>query len=659
MKRRILAFALVLALLCAFLPLRVAAAGTPRVKNIILMVPDGGGFGNFDLADAVKRGGGGIAGQRTPITTNAIAGETHDGLYLADYLIGTSRTRSSDSSVTDSAAGGTAITSGYRTLNGRVGLDPSGVPLPSLLEAAQADGKATGILTTSYWKDATPASAAAHVEHRSQTDKIAVQMLRHDLDIVLGGGSDCDSSGSVTAAQQGYTVVTDAATLAAAVRRGEKRIWSRFGEGNKIMTTDRKPSSQPTLLEMTKAAIEVLSTDADGFFLLVEGGCVDKGAHGQDARTAAAEYLAFDEAFAYAVNWAKRDGSTAVLAVPDHDTGALDVNDMEKVLRELKKGEKPTDSITWNRPGDHSSQNVGIWYYGPEAVRGTFMEAAGLPTEAGTVRTGAFYSGTTINEDYATDNCRLAAGLAAIAGLDMTPKRLFTPVALTTEGVAEDSAVLTLSDGTRQGFPYGIAVRSEESTPRLYLPEIVARRLQNNDAPFTDVAQGAWYEPAVRTAFFRFWMEGTAADRFSPEEPMSRAMFVTVLWRIAGQPDGRPTAFTDVPEGKWYSRAVAWANAEGIVIGTSRTTFSPQEALTREQLATILLRYGKKNGMVGAERGSVGDFADGSSVSPFALDAMRWAIGAGVINGADGRLLPKNNATRAETAAVLVRFMKT
>ena len=138
---------------------------------------------------------------------------------------------------------------------------------------------------------------------------------------------------------------------------------------------------------------------------------------------------------------------------------------------------------------------------------------------------------------------------------------------------------------------------------------------------------------------------------------MSRAMFVTVLWRIAGQPDGRPTAFTDVPEGKWYSRAVAWANAEGIVIGTSRTTFSPHEALTREQLATILLRYGKKNGMVGAKRGSVGDFADGSTVSPFALDAMRWAIGAGVINGADGRLLPKNNATRAETAIVMMRLL--
>ena len=656
MKLRVLAAALVLALLCAMFPVQAAAA-TPQVKNIILMIPDGGGFGNFDLAEAAKLAGTGVKGQRTPITTDAIAGETHNGLYLSDYLIATSRTRSSDSEVTDSAAGGTAISSGYRTVNGRVGMDPTGVPRPSLLEAAQADGKATGIVTTSYWTDATPGSFAAHVKKRGQTDQIAVQMLRHDLDILLGGGSDRDSLGRVSAMREGYTVVDDAKSLADAVARGEKRIWSRFGEVGQIMDSDRKPSTQPTLVEMTKAAIEVLSDDADGFFLLVEGGCVDKKAHSQDARTAAAEYLAFDEAFAYAVNWAKQDGSTVVLAVPDHDTGALDVNDLDAALCDLKSGVKPTDSITWNTPGNHSGQNVGVWYYGPESVREAFLQAVGLPTQAGTVRTGKFYSGTQMNEAYAVDNYRLAEGLAKVAGLDLTASRLFTPLAADTTAVAADTAVFTLPDGTRQNFPYGIAVRSEESTPRIYVPEIVARRLQNPSAPFVDVAQDAWYQSVVCAAFFRFWMDGTAPDRFSPGETMSRAMFVTVLWRIAGRPCGKTTAFTDVPDGQWYSNAVAWAKQEGIVLGTSPTTFSPDEALPREQLATLLLRYGKKNALVGSERGSVSSFADGASVSPYALDAMRWAIAAGVINGADGRLLPQDNATRAEAAAVLVRFL--
>lgn len=656
MKLQVLAAALVLALLCAIFPVQAAAA-TPPVKNIILMIPDGGGFGNFDLAEAAKLAGTGVKGQRTPITTNAIAGETHNGLYLSDYLIATSRTRSSDSEVTDSAAGGTAISSGYRTVNGRVGMDPNGVPRPSLLEAAQADGKATGIVTTSYWTDATPGSFAAHVKKRGQTDQIAAQMLRHDLDILLGGGSECDSLGRVSAMREGYTVVDDAKSLADAVARGEKRIWSRFGEVGQIMDSDRKSSTQPTLVEMTKAAIEVLSDDADGFFLLVEGGCVDKNAHRQDARTAAAEYLAFDEAFAYAVNWAKQDGSTVVLAVPDHDTGALDVNDLDAALRDLKNGVKPTDSITWNTPGNHSGQNVGVWYYGPESVREAFLQAVGLPTQAGTVRTGKFYSGTQMNEAYAVDNYRLAEGLAKVAGLDLTASRLFTPLAADTTAVAADTAVFTLPDGTRQAFPYGIAVRSEESTQRIYVPAIVARRLQNPSAPFVDVAQDAWYQPVVCAAFFRFWMDGTDADRFSPEETMSRAMFVTVLWRIAGRPGGKATAFTDVPDGQWYSTAVAWANQEGIVLGTSPTTFSPDEALTREQLAALLLRYGKKNALVGSERGSVNSFADGASVSPYALDAMRWAIAAGVINGSDGRLLPQDNATRAEAAAVLVRFL--
>ena len=130
MKQRLLAALLALALLCAVFPAQAAAAA-PQVKNIILMIPDGGGFGNYDLAEAAKLAGTGVKGQRTPITTDAIAGETHNGLYLSGYLIGTARTRSSNKAVTDSAAGGTAISSGYRTVNSRVGMDPDGVPRPS------------------------------------------------------------------------------------------------------------------------------------------------------------------------------------------------------------------------------------------------------------------------------------------------------------------------------------------------------------------------------------------------------------------------------------------------------------------------------------------------------------------------------------------------
>ena len=138
---------------------------------------------------------------------------------------------------------------------------------------------------------------------------------------------------------------------------------------------------------------------------------------------------------------------------------------------------------------------------------------------------------------------------------------------------------------------------------------------------------------------------------------MSRAMFVTVLWRIAGRPAGGVTAFTDVPDGQWYSGAVAWAAQEGIVLGTTRTTFSPDEALTREQLATILLRYAEKNALDEAARSSLSGFADGASVSPYAREAMCWAVGAGIFKGSDGLLLPQDGATRAQAAAVLVRFL--
>ncbi len=174
--------------------------------------------------------------------------------------------------------------------------------------------------------------------------------------------------------------------------------------------------------------------------------------------------------------------------------------------------------------------------------------------------------------------------------------------------------------------------------------------------------QNAWYHGAVAFAAGRGLFYGTGEFSFSPESTMTRAMLVTVLWRSAGEPKQGQNSFRDVPEGAWYTDAVAWAAANGIVNGVGEGRFSPDGTLTREQLATILMRYSQSIGRTIGARGDLGTFPDGNQVSPWASDALSWAVGDGLINGsrAGGKdyLRPQGSATRAQVATILMRFFE-
>ena len=176
---------------------------------------------------------------------------------------------------------------------------------------------------------------------------------------------------------------------------------------------------------------------------------------------------------------------------------------------------------------------------------------------------------------------------------------------------------------------------------------------------YTDVPDGEWYAEAVQYVTERGLMNGTSETTFSPMLSMSRSMLVTVLYRLAGEPEAGECPFTDVPDGTWYTDAVAWAAANGIVTGVSETTFAPDAAITRESLAVILYRYADVKEQTQGEKGDLSAFADGASVSDWAVDAMAWAVGEGILNGKGGSTLdPQGTATRAEVTAMLMRFCK-
>ena len=177
--------------------------------------------------------------------------------------------------------------------------------------------------------------------------------------------------------------------------------------------------------------------------------------------------------------------------------------------------------------------------------------------------------------------------------------------------------------------------------------------------PFTDVKTDDWFFEAVKYVYDNKLMDGTSTTTFAPLMTTNRAMIVTILWRLEGQPETDATlSFTDVESGVWYTDAVNWATSKGIVKGYSDTVFAPNDTVTREQLATILYRYAEYKEYDVSAKGDLTTFTDGSAVSTWAADGMTWAVGAELITGKDGgKLDPTGTATRAEVATILMRFL--
>ena len=177
--------------------------------------------------------------------------------------------------------------------------------------------------------------------------------------------------------------------------------------------------------------------------------------------------------------------------------------------------------------------------------------------------------------------------------------------------------------------------------------------------PFTDVSTSDWFYSDVMFVYENGLFSGTDSRSFSPNASMTRVMLVTVLYRLEGEPAGTgSSSFSDVRSGSYYEKAVAWAAANGIVTGTGSTSFSPDAKVTREQLAAILYRYAQYKKLDTDAGAKLDSFSDAGNVSGYASEALSWAVSEGLINGASGRLMPKGDATRAQVAAILHRFVE-
>lgn len=202
------------------------------------------------------------------------------------------------------------------------------------------------------------------------------------------------------------------------------------------------------------------------------------------------------------------------------------------------------------------------------------------------------------------------------------------------------------------------AGRSERSCTRCDLKETKELpMLVCPSAQYQDVEKTAWYHDAVDFAVQNGIMNGVSDTAFAPNDKLTRAMLATILYRIDGDSGSHEHPFTDVEKGSWYEKAVAWAYSSGVINGTGATTFAPNENVTREQAAAMLYRYTAYCGEKTDVAGDLSAFRDADSISAYAVEPMRWAVGMQILNGkGDGILDPTGTATRAEITKIIMKW---
>ncbi|MGZ5445812.1 MAG: alkaline phosphatase [Thermoanaerobaculia bacterium] len=309
----------------------LAATPQPAPKNVILLIADGAGLGHLTLARHIRA-------DAFRIGTMPVVGVFTTGCF--------------NRAVTDSAASATAFATGSKTNYEMLSLDPKTLaPMETVLEIAEKRGKATGLVTTAAFFDATPAAFAAHAKHRHDKD-VAAQMLRSGADVIAGTlledfTNELSPELAKVAEDHGWTVVNTRAKLDAA--EGTKLL-AIFAWRERNLDVDEAP-----LPVLAKWAIDHLDDDPDGFFLVIEHEGTDSSSHQNHTADLRKALTSFDEAVGVALEFAAKRGDTLVLATADHETGGLRVSETKQLAR---------PRVEWSTT-DHTATMIPIFAYGP------------------------------------------------------------------------------------------------------------------------------------------------------------------------------------------------------------------------------------------------------------------------------------------------------
>lgn len=315
-----------------------------RPKNVILMIGDGMGVATLSAGSTANKG----------------------HLFLDNFKVaGFSRTQAADKYITDSAAGGTALSAGVKTYNGAIGVDVNQKPLKTILEEAEEKGLATGLVSTSAITHATPASFIAHQGSRGSYEMIAADFLKTDIDVFIGGG------------YKHFTKREDGRNLAEELKGKGYAVWQKMEDITAVESGKlaglAAPEHMPRvgvrgsfLPDAVKTALRILDNNRKGFFIMIEGSQIDFGGHQNSATFVTEEMLDFDQAVGQALEFAARNGETLIVVTADHETGGVAITGGDVATGMVKMGFVSKD---------HTGLMVPVFAYGPGAEEfGGIME---------------------------------------------------------------------------------------------------------------------------------------------------------------------------------------------------------------------------------------------------------------------------------------------
>ena len=364
------------------------------------------------------------------------------------------------------------------------------------------------------------------------------------------------------------------------------------------------------------------------------------------------------------------DSKEFTLTIDQQGTIHVTSVSLDKTSLELTEGEtaqltatvKPDNATNKNVTWSSSAPNVAT----VDSSGKVTAVAPGTATITVTTADGGFTAtcAVTVRSDIPPANPNYRITVEATQGgavtTDPTAAKAGTTVTLTP---VPDRGYQVGSVAVTDRFGEAVAVtENADGTYTFTMPNgqvTVTVTFEQAPLPFHDVTEGDWFYDAVRYAYETGLMDGVEDSLFAPNSETTRAQLVTILYRLAGEPEpGGDSGLTDVEADTWYTDAVAWAAQNGIVNGVSDTEFAPGDDITREQLAVILYRYAAYQGYDVSQRADLSGFGDASSIRPYAQEALSWAHAQGLVLGfEDGSLRPQGTASRAQIAAVLMRFL--
>lgn len=350
------------------------------------------------------------------------------------------------------------------------------------------------------------------------------------------------------------------------------------------------------------------------------------------------------------------DAQDAVTAYTGTAQDALDLPEMVSVT--LSDGSKTTLPVTWTC-ADYDANTAGTYNF-----TGTLGSAEGVSNPDGLTAqitvtlqnrssgggsSGGSGSSSSNRPDVSTTGSGGKVSASSNGTVTITPDNGYEISKITVNG----EEVSIPADGKLTGLD-----RNDEVVVTFAkITDEQPEQPSGDKEPFADVADNAWYADAVQYVYENGMMNGVSEDSFAPDATTTRGMIVTMLYRLENQPAAADSGFADVAQGAYYADAVAWAAANGIVNGISETAFAPDDSITREQMTAILYRYAQFKGYDVTASNDLGGYTDAAQISSYAAAAMQWANGEGLVTGVTGTTLdPQGSATRAQVAAILMRF---